>query len=102
MYETEMSNLPGIKPKNIGFCPVYRQETEYTLQKEPTKVLIKGKEYTFNLTVAKCKFCGSYMDIHNPDLLDINSKEIEERYRKEELKTYGKKKRLIWKYLNSY
>lgn len=82
-----MTNIPDIKKKNVDFCPVCRRETECRLQKEPTKLFVKGKEYTFNLTVARCKDCGSRMDI--PKLMDLNSKEIDEQYREKEGKNNG-------------
>lgn len=68
--------------RRIDFCTSCRKETEYSLHKEPIKVIVKDKEYVFNLTVATCNECGNKMDI--PNLLDINNREIDEQYREKE------------------
>ncbi len=59
-----------------------RNETEYTLHKTPTTKNIREKEYTFNITIAKCKNCGCEIGLHG--LLDYNAKEIDTQYRKSE------------------
>lgn len=70
--------------KRSDFCTSCRKETEYTLHREPYKVSIRDKEYVFNLTVATCNECGKRMDIHGPNLMDINNREIDEQYREKE------------------
>lgn len=59
-----------------------RDETEYTLHKTPTTKIIREKEYTFNITTAKCKNCGCEIGLHG--LFDYNAKEIDTQYRKAE------------------
>ena len=40
---------------------------------------IRGKEYTFTITVAVCAECGEEMSI--PGLIDKNVQEVEEQYK---------------------
>lgn len=61
------------------FCVVCRKNTEYTLQKRNIIKTIKGREYTFNITVAVCNECGEEMNI--PGLIDKNIQEVDEQYR---------------------
>lgn len=70
--------------RRTAFCTSCRKETEYTLHKEPYRVNIKDKEYVFDLTVATCNECGNRMDIQEPNLMDINNREIDEQYREKE------------------
>ena len=61
------------------FCIECRKETEYNLQKKDVVKIIRGKEYTFSITVAVCTECGEEMSI--PGLIDKNVQEIDEQYR---------------------
>lgn len=64
------------------FCIECRKETEYFLQKRNIVKNIKGKEYTFRITVAVCAECGGEMSI--PGLIDKNVQEIDRQYRSAE------------------
>ena len=61
------------------FCIECRKDTEYNLQKKDVVKIIRGKEYTFSITVALCSECGEEMSI--PGLIDKNVQEIDEQYR---------------------
>jgi len=64
------------------FCTTCRKNTEYNLQKQNIKKVIRNKEYAFNITSAVCNQCKKEMNI--PGLIDLNIKEIDEQYRKYE------------------
>lgn len=64
------------------FCIECRKDTEYNLQKKDVVKIIRGKEYTFSITVALCTECGEEMSI--PGLIDKNVQEIDEQYREAE------------------
>ena len=40
------------------FCPECREETKYSFEKRNIVKNIKGKDYTFKITVAICAECG--------------------------------------------
>ena len=61
------------------FCTGCRRETEYMFQKKNIIKTVRDKEYTFQITVAVCKNCGSEMSV--PGLLDLNIQEIDAQYR---------------------
>ena len=61
------------------FCIECRKDTDYNLQKKDVVKIIRGKEYTFSITVALCTECGEEMSI--PGLIDKNVQEIDEQYR---------------------
>lgn len=61
------------------FCIECRKDTEYNLQKKDVVKIIRGKEYTFSITVALCTECGEEMSV--PGLIDKNVQEIDEQYR---------------------
>ena len=61
------------------FCTECRKETEYLLRKKNIVRNIRGKEYTFTITVAVCTECGEEMSI--PGLIDQNIREVDEQYR---------------------
>lgn len=61
------------------FCTECRKETEYLLRKKNIVKNIKGKEYTFTITIAVCTECEKEMSI--PGLIDQNIQEVEEQYR---------------------
>lgn len=61
------------------FCIECRKDTDYNLQKKDVVKIIRGKEYTFSITVALCTECGEEMSI--PGLIDKNVQEIDEEYR---------------------
>ena len=63
-------------------CPECREHSGYIIKKERKKYIIRNKEYHFNITVAYCKNCGKELDI--PGLIDLQMKEVDEQYRKEE------------------
>ncbi len=65
--------------KRIDFCTVCRKNTEYILQKQNIKKIMKDKEYTFSITAAVCNECGKEMSI--PGLIDKNIQEVDEQYR---------------------
>ena len=65
--------------KKRNFCTECREKTEYYLTKKNIVKNIKGKDYTFTITVAICTKCGKEMSI--PGLIDKNVKEIDEQYR---------------------
>ena len=61
------------------FCTECRKETEYFLRKKDIVKNIRGKKYTFTITVAVCAECGEEMSI--PGLIDKNVQEVEEQYK---------------------
>ena len=63
-------------------CPECREHSGYIIKKERKKYIIRNKEYHFNITVAYCTNCGKELDI--PGLMDLQMKEVDEQYRKEE------------------
>lgn len=65
--------------KTSDFCIECRKETEYLLQKKNIVKNIKGKEYTFTITVAVCTECGEEMS--TPGLIDKNIQEVDEQYK---------------------
>jgi len=71
------------KKVKVDFCTTCRKNTEYNLQKQNIKKVIRNKEYAFNITSAVCKQCKKEMNI--PGLIDLNIKEIDEQYRKKDL-----------------
>lgn len=60
------------------FCPECRKWTGYDLRKKKIKRNIKGKPYTFVITVAICSVCGAEMCPHG--LIDLNIEEMEDQY----------------------
>ena len=54
------------------------QRNELHLEENQNQPYIRGKEYTFEITVAFCNECGGEMGV--PGLLDYNIKEIDEQY----------------------
>jgi rRNA maturation protein Nop10 len=60
------------------FCPECREETKYSFEKRNIVKNIKGKDYTFKITVAICAECGAEMS--PPGIFDKNVQEIEEQY----------------------
>lgn len=64
------------------FCIECRHETEFFLQKKNIVKSIRGRKYTFGITVAVCAECGGEMSI--PGLIDKNVQEIDEQYRSAE------------------
>lgn len=65
--------------ERIDFCTICRKNTGYILQKQNITKIIKGKQYTFTITVAVCKECGEEMSILG--LIDKNIQEVDEQYR---------------------
>lgn len=61
------------------FCPECKKWTRYDLKKRKIKRNIKGKPYTFVITVAICAECGAEMCPHG--LIDLNIQEISDQYR---------------------
>lgn len=64
----------------IDYCLICRKKVEYSLQNRNIHKIIKDVEYTFNITVAKCKECGKEIQVLG--LIDRNIQEIEEQYKK--------------------
>ncbi len=68
-----------VEKEKKDFCISCRKETVFVLQKKTIVKNIKDKEYTFEITVAKCAECGAEMNI--PGLLDQNVQEVDAQYR---------------------
>lgn len=65
-----------------NFCLFCRDVKPYSFKKKKISRRIRDKDYTFTITVAECQCCGHEMGI--PGILDRNSREIDEQYRKAE------------------
>ena len=61
------------------FCTKCRNEVGYFLQKKEIVKSIRGKNYTFSITIALCSDCGEEINI--PGLIDKNIQEIDKQYR---------------------
>ena len=59
-----------------------RKETAYALHKTLITKTIREKEYQFLITTAYCKECGCEVGVKG--ILDYNTKEIDEQFRKAE------------------
>ena len=68
-----------MKVEGKDFCTECRGKTEYYLTKKNIVKNIKGKDYTFTITVAICTKCGAKMS--PPGLIDKNIKEVDEQYK---------------------
>lgn len=64
------------------FCINCRNETEIELKKVKISQTIREKPYDFWITTAVCKECGEEVGL--PGLIDRNTLEIDEQYRKKE------------------
>lgn len=64
------------------YCMNCRKDTDYNLQKKYILKTIKNKEYTFNITIARCSMCNEEMNISG--LIDKNIQEIDDQYREYE------------------
>lgn len=64
------------------FCPECHKEVTYTLGKDTINKTIRGKEYSFEITAARCDHCGEALGL--PGMIDQNVKEIDDQYRKKE------------------
>lgn len=64
------------------FCIECGKETEYSLQKKTITRVIREKEYSFEITTARCVQCGGEMSI--PGLIDRNVQEMDAQYRSAE------------------
>jgi len=62
-----------------AFCAECRKETTYQIKRVPYRKLIRGKEYTFEISKAICDTCGEAVGIHG--LMDANAREVEGQYR---------------------
>lgn len=56
------------------FCEECRNDVEYTVSSVPMIGTIKGREYSYTGTEARCVNCGS--PIYVPEILDYNLKEL--------------------------
>ena len=65
--------------ERTDFCIECRKKTEYFFQKKDIVRNIRGKDYTFGITVAVCADCGEEMSI--PGLIDKSVQKIDEQYR---------------------
>ena len=72
----------GISINKQILCPECREHSDYIIKKERKKYIIRNKEYHFNITVGYCKNCDKELDI--PGLMDLQMKEVDEQYKKEE------------------
>lgn len=70
------------KEKMVDFCTTCRKEVNFIFIKKVIKKVIRDKEYDFEITTAICTECNEEMDI--PGLMDLNTKEVDEQYRKYE------------------
>ncbi len=70
------------RAKKTDFCAECRKHTQYQLEKEVIKKVIRDKEYEFEVIKATCLECGVEMDI--PGLLDVNVASVDEQYRQRE------------------
>lgn len=68
--------------KRIEYCINCDKKVEYKFKKINVKHNIRGKDYDFKITTAFCPFCNKEANIHG--LLDLNTKEIDNQYRKYE------------------
>lgn len=64
---------------NKPFCIECRKDTHYYLQKKNIIQNIRGKDYSFVITVAICAECDAEMSL--PGLIDTNIQEIDEQFR---------------------
>ena len=67
---------------NIALCEECKELCAYRLTKKSVTKTIRGKQYTFSITVAICHKCGK--EINVPGLIDKNVQEIDEQYRSDE------------------
>lgn len=65
-----------------AFCRACRKKTGFVLERKPVKKIIRGKEYTFSITGARCAVCGAAVSPHG--LPDLNIREVDAAYRSAE------------------
>ena len=65
----------GISINKQILCPECREHSDYIIKKERKKYIIRN-------TVGYCKNCDKELDI--PGLMDLQMKEVDEQYKKEE------------------
>ncbi len=68
--------------KRAGFCENCDDMRPFALKRVPVEEHIRGKTYRFYITKAICLECGNEVSL--PGLLDMNTREIDFQYRKEE------------------
>lgn len=68
--------------KKLDYCINCNKKVEYKFKKINVRHNIRGKDYDFNITSAYCPICNNEANIHG--ILDLNTKEIDEQYRKYE------------------
>ena len=66
---------------NKTFCEECRNEVEYSTKSIPMTASIKGKQYSYTGTEARCKECGSA--VYVPEIIDTNLRALYDEYRKE-------------------
>lgn len=67
-------------PKEV-FCEECRKDVEYTIASVPMVGTIKGKEYQYSGSEARCVDCGSPLYI--PELSDANLRSLYDVFRQE-------------------
>ena len=66
---------------NKTFCEECRNDVEYSANSVPMTATIKGKQYSYTGTEARCKECGSA--VYVPEIIDTNLRALYDEYRKE-------------------
>ena len=67
------------------FCEECRNDVEYTTASVPMTGRIKGKEYHYTGTEARCADCGSLVFV--PEISDDNLRSLYNVFREESLKS---------------
>ena len=68
--------------KKEDFCVCCREVKPYSVVKKNVKERIRDKDYSFVITAYVCDCCHHEMGV--PGVFDLNSREIDEQYRKAE------------------
>ena len=68
--------------KKEDFCVYCREVKPYSVVKKTINKRIRDKDYSFVITTYVCDCCGHEMGV--PGVFDLNSREIDEQYRKAE------------------
>ena len=64
------------------FCVYCREVRPYSVVRKNIRKRIRDKDYSFVITTYVCDCCGHEMSVHG--VFDLNSREIDEQYRKAE------------------
>ena len=71
-----------MQAKREDFCVYCREVKPYSVVKKNVKERIRDKDYSFVITTYVCDCCHHEMGV--PGVFDLNSREIDEQYRKAE------------------